>query len=82
MDIYPQTMINAPIESRIDIGQSDEIQAAIASAENQLAQSGRILLRPSGTEPLIRVMVEGRDEAQVANLAAQLAQTVADVARA
>ncbi len=82
MAVYPQTMINVPIARRIDLAQSSAVQDAIASAEQALAHSGRVLLRPSGTEPLIRVMVEGQDEAQVADLAAQLAQTVSDVAKA
>jgi phosphoglucosamine mutase len=78
--IYPQTMINVPVSKSIDLQQSSQVQDAVASAEMELAQSGRVLLRPSGTEPLIRVMVEGRDERQVSDLAARLAQTVSDVA--
>jgi phosphoglucosamine mutase len=78
--IYPQTMINVPVSKSIDLQQSPQVQDAVASAETELAQSGRVLLRPSGTEPLIRVMVEGRDERQVSDLAARLAQTVSDVA--
>jgi phosphoglucosamine mutase len=78
--IYPQTMINVPVSKSIDLQQSSQVQDAVASAETELAQSGRVLLRPSGTEPLIRVMVEGRDERQVSDLAARLAQTVSDVA--
>lgn len=78
--IYPQTMINVPITKSIDLKQSPQVQDAVASAETELAQSGRVLLRPSGTEPLIRVMVEGRNQRQVSDLAARLAQTVSDVA--
>jgi phosphoglucosamine mutase len=78
--IYPQTMINVPVSKSIDLQRSPQVQDAVASAETELAQSGRVLLRPSGTEPLIRVMVEGRDERQVSDLAARLAQTVSDVA--
>jgi phosphoglucosamine mutase len=80
MAIYPQTMINVPISRFIDLERSSRVQAAVASAEVELAQSGRVLLRPSGTEPLIRVMVEGQDQRQVSDLAARLAQTVSDVA--
>jgi phosphoglucosamine mutase len=81
MDIYPQTMINVPISKSLDLNHSSEVKDAVAAVEGELAQSGRVLLRPSGTEPLIRVMVEGRDKNQVAELAARLAQTVADVAK-
>ena len=81
MEVYPQTMINVPIESPVELDSSDAIRDAVAHAEAELAETGRVLLRPSGTEPLIRVMVEGRDERQVADIAARLAQTVEDVAR-
>ena len=81
MDIYPQTMINVPISKSLELNLSSEIQDAVAAVEGELAQSGRVLLRASGTEPLIRVMVEGQDENQVAELAARLAQTVTDVAK-
>lgn len=81
MDIYPQTMINVPISKTLDLNLSSEVQDAVAAVEGELAQSGRVLLRASGTEPLIRVMVEGQDENQVAELAARLAQTVTDVAK-
>jgi len=82
MAVYPQTMINVPMAKRFDLAQSSAVQRAIATAEHELAEYGRVLLRPSGTEPLIRVMVEGQDEAQVKALAARLAQTVADVVKA
>jgi len=82
MAVYPQTMINVPIAGPLDLQHSIEVQDAIAAAEDELAESGRVLLRASGTEPLIRVMVEGQDEEQVAALATRLAQTVADVAKA
>jgi len=82
MSIYPQTMINVPISKRIDLQHSAQIQDAVATAEAELAESGRVLLRPSGTEPLIRVMVEGQDEPQVNDLAARLAKIVGDVASA
>ena len=64
---YPQQMLNVPIQTgtAANIMDNPEIQAGIAKAEHQLADQGRVLLRPSGTEPLIRVMVEGTDEQQV-----------------
>jgi len=73
-------MINVPVSKSIDLQQSPRIQDAVALAETELDQSGRVLLRASGTEPLIRVMVEGSDERQVSELAERLAQTVRDVA--
>ncbi|MBE9562250.1 MAG: phosphoglucosamine mutase, partial [Proteobacteria bacterium] len=69
-------MINVPIDSQSDIISQPSVQAAIQTAEQQLQEQGRILLRPSGTEPLIRVMVEGTDKQQVETIAYQLAETV------
>lgn len=82
MPRYPQTMINVRTESRIDPGQSPEIQAAVAVAERELADTGRVVLRASGTEPVIRVMVEGEDKEQVVSLAERLASVVAGAAAA
>jgi phosphoglucosamine mutase len=52
------------------------VQDAVRAAESELGEHGRVLLRPSGTEPVVRVMVEGVDPAQVQRLAQQLADTV------
>ena len=82
MQVYPQTMINVPISKPLDLEQSPQIRDALATAESELAQTGRVLLRPSGTEPLIRVMVEGRDAGLVQDLAARLAKTVGEAAQA
>ncbi|MDO3387206.1 phosphoglucosamine mutase [Gilvimarinus sp. SDUM040013] len=72
----PQTMINVHRVKNIDLAEDQTIQAAIADTENQLAGRGRVLLRPSGTEPVVRVMVEGEDRAQVKVLAQELASVV------
>jgi phosphoglucosamine mutase len=81
MHKYPQLMINVPLEHRIDVDASQPIQAAVKDAESILNGKGRVLLRPSGTEPLIRVMVEGEDETlvheQAKKIAAVVEQTVA-----
>lgn len=76
MEIYPQTMINVPITRSLQLDESAPVQDAVSSAEADLGDSGRVLLRASGTEPLIRVMVEGQDAVQVENTATQLAQVV------
>ena len=81
MPKYPQTMINVRMEQRLDPGASPVIQEAVAVAEDELADTGRVVLRASGTEPVIRVMVEGEDEKQVISLAERLASVVADAAR-
>jgi len=73
---YPQHMINVPLARRIDID-SALIQDAVREAEACLNDKGRVLLRPSGTEPLIRVMVEGEDGALVLSQAQRLAGIVA-----
>ena len=78
MNKYPQTMINVPITRKIDLSDCPSIQAALSYAENKLGEKGRILLRPSGTEPVIRVMVEGIDTGAVKILAQDLATAVGE----
>lgn len=80
INLYPQTMINVPVTSKIDLQAMPVIQEAVRAAESELTGSGRVLLRASGTEPLIRVMVEGEDRALVDKLAHELAASVAESA--
>jgi phosphoglucosamine mutase len=77
MKKYPQHMINVPVGGAIDLDAAPTVQAAVKSAEQRLAGRGRVLLRPSGTEPVVRVMVEGEDEQTVREAADQLATVVA-----
>ena len=75
---FPQTMINVPVAAgagkRLDA--SDRIRLAVRDVEASLNGRGRVILRPSGTEPLVRVTLEGSDAALVEALARQLADTV------
>ncbi len=80
MPKYPQTMINVKVEKRVNPDDLPAIRDAVSDAEAQLKETGRIVLRASGTEPVIRVMVEGRDATQVAALADRLAAVVAEAA--
>ena len=80
MPRYPQTMVNVRTDQRMNPDNSPEIREAVAAAESELADKGRVVLRASGTEPVIRVMVEGQDEAQVVALAKRLASVVAAAA--
>ncbi|MCK5432182.1 MAG: phosphoglucosamine mutase, partial [Gammaproteobacteria bacterium] len=59
MEKYPQMMINVKIDKDVDLSKMTNVQDAVRTAESELGDKGRILLRPSGTEPLVRVMVEG-----------------------
>ena len=77
MKKYPQRMINVPVARQVDLATVSDIQDAVKSAEQRLAGRGRVLLRPSGTEPVVRVMVEGEDEKQVIEEADLLASVVA-----
>ncbi|MDG1075003.1 MAG: phosphoglucosamine mutase [Methylophilaceae bacterium] len=74
LPLYPQVLINVTTQQKLDLQQA-EIQTAVKQAEAKLKEAGRVLLRASGTEPKIRVMVEGQD----ASLVQQLAQDIADV---
>ena len=73
---YPQSMVNVRIADSADIASSDTIQKAVADVESKLGSKGRVLLRPSGTEPVVRVMVEGEDATEVLKLAEELAEVV------
>jgi phosphoglucosamine mutase len=75
--MYPQVLINVRLPAGLDWRSIAGLDAARGTAEHELGRNGRVLLRPSGTEPLLRVMVEGRD----GDLVRQLAQSIADVAR-
>lgn len=73
---FPQTLVNVKIRERADLSKFDCIQKAKTEIEKTLGADGRVLLRPSGTEPLIRVMVEGKDMHVVDELANHLAEVV------
>jgi phosphoglucosamine mutase len=77
----PQTLVNVRVAARVDLA-DPEIAGAVAAAERALAARGRVLLRASGTEPLVRVMVEGDDEHEVARHAEALAAVVRERAGA
>jgi len=76
VEMYPQVLINVRLDAQRDIIGLSEVQDAVLTAERELNGQGRVLLRPSGTEPLIRVMVEGSDRAIVEFVANRLADVV------
>ena len=76
MTKYPQCLVNVRIKEKVDIKSSAMLNDAVKQVELQLKDRGRVLLRPSGTEPLIRVMVEGIDKGEVELLANNLASVV------
>ncbi len=73
---YPQKLINVRIQPGFKWAASEAIHAAVAAAEAELGDTGRILLRPSGTEPVIRVMAEGDDEALVKRVVSDVSAAV------
>ena len=76
MQKFPQIMINVRLAKKVDISNNSAINSAVADAEKKLAGRGRVLLRPSGTEPLIRVMAEGDDQALVEQQVQAIAKVV------
>lgn len=79
MDVYPQVLINAKVktENKERYTEDAEIMAAIEKIEAEFANNGRVLIRPSGTEPLVRVMIEGKDECIIRSRAEALADLIA-----
>jgi phosphoglucosamine mutase len=76
MSRLPQILVNVRVAQRPQIETNESIQTAIRDTESELGGRGRVVLRASGTEPVVRVMVEGEDEADVKRLAGQLADSV------
>jgi phosphoglucosamine mutase len=79
MTRYPQVLISVPGVDKARVAASAELTAAVAAAEAELGEAGRVIVRPSGTEPAVRVMVEAAESAQAERLASQLAATVRDL---
>ena len=79
MEVYPQALVNVPVEglgSAPRVARSEPVKAAVVKAKDRLANEGRILLRPSGTEPVVRVMVEHPDEAVCREVCEEVAAVV------
>ncbi|HSR83695.1 MAG TPA: phosphoglucosamine mutase [Streptosporangiaceae bacterium] len=79
MTRYPQVLISVPGVDKGQVAGSETLAAAVAAAEAELGDTGRVLVRPSGTEPAVRVMVEAADAAQAERLAARLAHVIREV---
>ena len=73
---YPQLLVNVVVDTKDGWDDNANIRAAIEAAEKELGESGRVLVRPSGTEPLIRVMAEGPDQAQLETICQKIADVV------
>ena len=76
MTRYPQVLINVQGVDKSRMGSAPELAAAVAAAETELGTLGRVLVRPSGTEPAVRVMVEAADPVHAERVAGRLADTV------
>ncbi len=81
MTKYPQTLINVRVKEKINLDENKVIQQAVKDAEKQMGARGRVLLRASGTEPLIRVMVEAQEKSETEQLAAMIAEAVKQAAK-
>lgn len=79
MSKLPQHMINVPVARGVDAMADSRVSAAVRDLENRLGTTGRVLLRPSGTEPVLRVMVEGEDANVVEQHTQALAQRVGEI---
>jgi phosphoglucosamine mutase len=80
MERFPQVLVNVQVKDKEQALASAALRAAIAAAEQCLAGRGRVLVRPSGTEPLVRVMVEGPEQESVQQLAEQIAAALQEKA--
>ena len=78
MTVYPQVLINAKVDAnkKYDYEKNEEIKQAIVKLEDEFSGNGRVLIRPSGTEPLVRVMIEGTDKEYITKKAKELAELI------
>ena len=73
---YPQVLLNVRVREKVDLKTMPAVQSAIARVESRVADQGRLLVRYSGTEPLLRVMLEGRREDQIRAWAQEIVDVV------
>ena len=76
MESYPQILVNVEVHSKPDIYSIPEIAKSIAIAKNKLGERGRVLIRYSGTESLLRIMLEGPNKTEISDLAADINRAV------
>lgn len=76
MQVFPQKLVNVRLEQRVVLAEHPQVMEAVSAVEATLGKRGRVLLRPSGTEPVLRVMVEGEEIGEVEHLACSLAEDV------
>ena len=76
LSMFPQDLINVRLTAGIDVTTDEKVQAEVKAVENELGKKGRVLLRKSGTEPVVRVMVEGEDAADVHTKAQRIADVI------
>ena len=76
--LYPQVLVNAKVnsEKKYDYDKNEKIQEAIKRLEKEFAGNGRVLIRPSGTEPLVRVMIEGENQQDITKKAKDMASLI------
>lgn len=73
---YPQVLVNVKVREKKDVATVPEIQSAIEDVEAKMAGNGRVLIRYSGTEPKLRIMIEGADQPTIEGWAEQIAAAV------
>ena len=78
IQIYPQVLLNAKVSNskKSDYETDKDIQQMIKNLENEFLNEGRVIIRPSGTEPLIRVMIEGKDQQYIAEKAKEMVNLI------
>ena len=78
IQIYPQVLLNAKVNNnrKNDYNTDKDIQQMIKNLENEFLNEGRVIIRPSGTEPLIRVMIEGKDQQYIAKKAKEMVNLI------
>ena len=74
MEPFPQVLYNVQVKEKKDLAKFPEIEGRIKEIEKSLGQYGRVLVRYSGTEPLLRIMVEGEDEAKLHRFAQDIVE--------